>query len=150
MKVTGIEFDRARGERIKEAREALGLTQEELAPLVGVSKFAISKWESGYVLQRSNLQSLAGALKVSDEWLLRGGEERTVDGDLEVRLDEAEAGISRVDSRLSRRLDELKAQVDAQQALLEHLAASSRTPLPADLRLRLAGVPRQGSDPAKG
>ena len=33
------------GERIRQGREAKGLTQEELAEAVGVSRQAVSKWE---------------------------------------------------------------------------------------------------------
>ena len=33
------------GERIRREREAKGLTQEELAEAVGVSRQAVSKWE---------------------------------------------------------------------------------------------------------
>lgn len=35
------------GKRIKQARELKGLTQESLAEMVGVSRTAIARWESG-------------------------------------------------------------------------------------------------------
>ena len=35
------------GNRIREVRKARGLTQEQLAETIGVSRQAISKWESG-------------------------------------------------------------------------------------------------------
>ena len=34
-------------ERIAVVRKAMGLTQEQLGELVGVSRQAVSKWESG-------------------------------------------------------------------------------------------------------
>ena len=34
-------------ERITVVRKAMGLTQEQLGELVGVSRQAVSKWESG-------------------------------------------------------------------------------------------------------
>ena len=34
-------------ERITMVRKAMGLTQEQLGELVGVSRQAVSKWESG-------------------------------------------------------------------------------------------------------
>ena len=34
------------GERIRQEREAKGLTQEELAEALGVSRQAVSKWET--------------------------------------------------------------------------------------------------------
>ncbi len=37
-------------ERIAVVRKAMGLTQEQLGELVGVSRQAVSKWESGLSL----------------------------------------------------------------------------------------------------
>ena len=52
------------GHKIKEARLAKGLTQEELGNLVGLQKSAIAKYETGRVvnIKRSTLQKLAKAL----------------------------------------------------------------------------------------
>ena len=52
------------GKRIKDARLAKGLTQEELGNIVGLQKSAIAKYENGRVvnIKRSTLQKLAKAL----------------------------------------------------------------------------------------
>ena len=52
------------GQKIKEARLAKGLTQEELGNIVGLQKSAIAKYENGRVvnIKRSTLQKLAKAL----------------------------------------------------------------------------------------
>ena len=52
------------GKKIKDARLAKGLTQEELGNLVGLQKSAIAKYENGRVvnIKRSTLQKLAQAL----------------------------------------------------------------------------------------
>ena len=52
------------GQKIKTARIAKGLTQEELGNLVGLQKSAIAKYENGRVvnIKRSSLQKLAQAL----------------------------------------------------------------------------------------
>ena len=52
------------GEKIKEARLAKGLTQEELGKLIGLQKSAVAKYENGRVvnIKRSTLQKLANAL----------------------------------------------------------------------------------------
>ena len=52
------------GAKIKNARLAKGLTQEELGKIVGVQKSAIAKYENGRVvnIKRSTLQGLANAL----------------------------------------------------------------------------------------
>ena len=52
------------GQRIKEARLAKGLTQEQLGNLVGVQKSAIAKYENGRVvnIKRSTLHKLGKVL----------------------------------------------------------------------------------------
>ena len=52
------------GMKIREARLAKGLTQEELGNIVGLQKSAIAKYENGRVvnIKRSTLQKLAKAL----------------------------------------------------------------------------------------
>ena len=59
-------------ERIASVRKAAGLTQEQLGELVGVSRQAVSKWESGASdPSTSNLLALAKLYGVSAEDLLR-------------------------------------------------------------------------------
>ena len=52
------------GQKIKEARIAKGLTQEQLGNLVGVQKSAIAKYENGRVvnIKRSTLHKLGKVL----------------------------------------------------------------------------------------
>ena len=52
------------GQKIREARIAKNLTQEELGKIVGLQKSAIAKYENGRVvnIKRSTLQKLAKAL----------------------------------------------------------------------------------------
>ena len=54
------------GKKIKEARIAKKLTQQELGNIVGVQKSAIAKYESGRVvnIKRSTLQKIASALNI--------------------------------------------------------------------------------------
>lgn len=53
-------------------REQIGMTQDELAKAVGVSKASISRWESGDIsnMRRDRIQKLADALRVSPISLL--------------------------------------------------------------------------------
>ncbi|MCX4026623.1 helix-turn-helix domain-containing protein [Endozoicomonas sp. SM1973] len=60
------------GKRLKQAREHLGLTQEELAELVSISQTAIYKIEDGITQQPRSTKKLAKALSVSPEWLQYG------------------------------------------------------------------------------
>ena len=54
------------GSKIKEARIAKGLTQEEFGALLGVQKSAVAKWESGRVvnIKRSKLSQIAKILEI--------------------------------------------------------------------------------------
>ena len=60
------------GQKIKQARIAKGLTQEELGKIVGLQKSAIAKYENGRVvnIKRSTLQKLAQALNLKGSDLI--------------------------------------------------------------------------------
>ncbi|MEO1789759.1 MAG: helix-turn-helix transcriptional regulator [Pseudomonadota bacterium] len=61
------------GDRVAAAREALGLSDEELARKLGVKVKTIRAWEDDLAEPRANkLQMLAGVLNVSFRWLLTG------------------------------------------------------------------------------
>jgi transcriptional regulator with XRE-family HTH domain len=63
------------GEKIKEARKQCGLTQEQLAEKMTLSRSAIAKWESDKGLPDvDNLKALAQLLNVSVDYLLDDGE----------------------------------------------------------------------------
>ena len=62
------------GEKIKEARKQCGLSQEQLAEKMTVSRSAIAKWETGKGLPDvENLKALAQLLNVSVDYLLDDG-----------------------------------------------------------------------------
>lgn len=59
------------GDRILTLRKSVGLSQEQLAEVVGVSRQAISKWETGQTVpDLDNLIQLALAFSVSTDELL--------------------------------------------------------------------------------
>lgn len=59
------------GEKLKEARIQFGLSQEELAKKIYVSRAAIAKWETGGgVPDVENLKIIASFLQVSTDYLL--------------------------------------------------------------------------------
>lgn len=64
------------GEKLKEARKQCGLSQEQLAEKMCVSRSAIAKWETdkGYP-DVENLKALSRFLNVSVDYLLDDGEE---------------------------------------------------------------------------
>ncbi|PSU44814.1 phage repressor protein [Photobacterium frigidiphilum] len=61
------------GFRIKNKRKLRGLTQELLAKKVGVTKAAVSRWETGKnTVASDKLSLLADILEVNADWLLTG------------------------------------------------------------------------------
>lgn len=64
--------------RVKSRREALGLTQVELAEKVGTSQQSIEQLENGKTKRPRYLPELARVLLVSIEWLLDGNNDNNV------------------------------------------------------------------------
>jgi transcriptional regulator with XRE-family HTH domain len=60
-----VEKSAAPGRKIRELRQSKGLTQQELADLVGKKRPMISEWENGQGLTAKNLRLIADALGVS-------------------------------------------------------------------------------------
>lgn len=64
------------GAKIKAARQANGMTQEELGEILGVQKSAIAKYESGRVvnIKRSTLKKISDVLHIPPFELIYGEE----------------------------------------------------------------------------
>lgn len=64
------------GNILKNSRDALNLSQEEVADYVGVTKSAISRWEKGEVenMGRSKIQSMSEILRISPISIVLGKE----------------------------------------------------------------------------
>lgn len=69
-------FDaRKAGEKIAELRKEKGMTQEELAEIMGVSSQAVSKWENGNAMPEvALLTKLSKVLNCSVDNILHPGE----------------------------------------------------------------------------
>ncbi|GAA0286603.1 helix-turn-helix domain-containing protein [Rhodovulum strictum] len=100
------------GDRLADAREALGMTQAELARRLGVRLSTLKAWEEDRAEPRANrLQMLAGLLNVSMMWLMNGQgdgldgppDEATIPGDVRAILSE----IREVRSQMGRLADRL-------------------------------------------
>jgi transcriptional regulator with XRE-family HTH domain len=101
------------GDRVAAAREALGLTQAQLARRLGVKAQTIDAWEADRSEPRANrLQMLAGLLNVSIMWLMTGE-----GAGLEVQDDQIPPGDA-----LRETLVEIRAIRMAQRQLTERLA----------------------------
>lgn len=69
-------------DKIKQRREELGLTLEEVGNIVGVGKSTVRKWETGDIanMRRDKIAKLAVALRTSPAYLLGYDEiEKTAD-----------------------------------------------------------------------
>lgn len=72
------------GSRVRQARLARGMTQKDLGKHCGISRSAVSQWESGDTkgMDGAHLVAAANALHVSVDWLLDGkGEMQTINED---------------------------------------------------------------------
>lgn len=60
------------GQRIHEKREAAGLSVEELADKIGVSRQTVYKWEKGIVknIDRDYIGKMATLFRCDPEWLM--------------------------------------------------------------------------------
>ena len=62
-------------EKLMDLRKKAGMSQEELADRLGVSRQAVSRWELGSTLPDApNLLKLSDLFGVSIDWLLREGD----------------------------------------------------------------------------
>ena len=93
------------GRRIVQARKELGITQEELAELAGVSQRSMQAYETGEVIPYRKMREIAGVLEVSTSYLLHGEEENT---DSEVsELKREIDNLTKLVRSMSRKLDRL-------------------------------------------
>ena len=73
-------------QRLRQLRSCRGLTQEQLARLVGLSAYTIAGYESGKPAGSANVWKLAEFFGVSYDYLC--GREHTSAIDVDMRLDE--------------------------------------------------------------
>lgn len=110
--------DFARGERLKQLRDARHLSQEDAAHEIGVSVKTLRSWEKGAGIRWRNAQSVAAFYGVEPESLvsrelpepseLPHPDDRIAD--LEDRLVELLAAVAALDAKLDEALDRLPQQ----------------------------------------
>jgi transcriptional regulator with XRE-family HTH domain len=89
-----------RGEYIREKRKAMGLTQEQLGEMIGVTSKTISKWENGESeTTHDNYKKLADVLKTHLSEIMAGK-------DMDELSEEKKLYIDQVMKELSERIDE--------------------------------------------
>ena len=88
------------GKYIKDKRESLGLTQEQLAEYVDVSAKTIFNWETGKSkIKFENVEKLAEALKVSPTSIRLGKDVDRLDEDTKRVLDQIVSDLYNVEDR---------------------------------------------------
>src|SRR3954469_21285941 len=60
------------GRRVAEGRQAAGLTQRELAELLGIKERSVQAWEQGETSPYRRLSELTRLLNRSEHWILYG------------------------------------------------------------------------------
>ena len=125
------------GDRIKQARIAAGLTQEQLAKAIGVSRVTITQWETGSTktMRFEHLFEAARVLNKSAEWLMTGkgfalppegltdalrelplNDQQQIFDFIEYRIDKAEGLLaSEKAARYLAMIDEFKSDLDAKR-----------------------------------
>lgn len=100
-------------ERLREARDSVGLTQDELAELVGVHIGTIKEWENvnRQSLPFKKLDEVTRALGVSRDWLLYGND-RDDQRVFQEGVQQVLAALGDAVTHLDRRLDELERRLD--------------------------------------
>lgn len=84
------------GNRVKELRLALGLSQEDIAQRLGVTRGAISRIETGTTnLTSAMARSLCREFSVNDDWLVNGN------GDMFLEMSRAELAANIVGNALN-------------------------------------------------
>ncbi len=94
------------GSKIKNARISMGMTQEELAEKIDVSRVSIAKYESGEMEPKlSNFKMIADALNVSADYLLniRTAEKKFSDRLTPKGIDALEKLVEELKLQMSRR-----------------------------------------------
>lgn len=100
------------GQRLAKARREAGMTQEEVADLVGVSTRSWQGYEAGDVVPYRHFKNLAGILNRPIEWFLHGDESESAD-----RLALIEAELRAIRETQETELRHVREQLEVVRAL---------------------------------
>lgn len=107
------------GTKIKNARQAKGMTQEELGEILGVQKSAIAKYESGRVvnIKRSTLKKISDVLDIPPFELVFGEKaEQPGDGELSARKKAFMQKVEGMSDAQIERLEQILALVESTES----------------------------------
>ena len=113
------------GGRVAEARRRAGLTQKQLADLVGVGERAVQGWELGQSHPYRRIATLERILNVNRDWILHG------------------PGVTSVTIAAAAAPNESQTFSEAEQDERRRKKPDSVHELPAELERRLAAIERR-------
>ena len=99
-------------ERIKELRNALGLTLDKFGEKIGVKKAAVSRWENGDNIADRMILSICREFNVSEEWLRNGNGEMFAQRDKLQVISEFAADLIKEPDSIKARLFESLAKLN--------------------------------------
>lgn len=102
------------GNKIKAARIAKGMTQEELGKCLGVQKSAIAKYESGRVvnIKRSTLKKISDILDIRPSELIFDEQKQPAQGELSIKKREFMKKVENMTEAQIERLEQILALVE--------------------------------------
>lgn len=102
------------GNKIKTARIAKGMTQEELGKYLGVQKSAIAKYESGRVvnIKRSTLKKISDILDIRPSELIFDEQNQPAQGELSIKKREFIKLVEGMSDAQLERLEQILALVE--------------------------------------
>jgi transcriptional regulator with XRE-family HTH domain len=110
------------GERLRQAREFLGLTQEELGSKLGLSRYTVMKYESGDIPHDKSLaSSLERECRINSAWLLAGKGEMMTSSGMESLAKFTDKTKTEILATASRILDSGTTYADALSVNILHL-----------------------------
>ena len=143
------------GQRIQELRRGRGLSQEGLGDLLGVSRQAISKWESDITIPEvDKLIAISRQFDISVGYLLGVGEACTAAPEQEVSQELTERELAAVEAIVNRYLEQLEQTRSKPQPQPKknprRIQAGSAVSHPADCRGVVRRHPADGQEPEPG
>jgi transcriptional regulator with XRE-family HTH domain len=100
------------GERIAEARRHGGLTQRELAALLGVTVRTIQNYEAGVAVPYRHLRTIESVGRKRPGWILEGGE----DSDLRATISSLQRAMEQHQELMQRHLQEMSVHMERLRA----------------------------------
>jgi len=141
---------RAIGDRLQRARNALGLTQQQLAEKLGAGLQTVQSWEAGRRLPRGEFASGYARLGVNLHWAMEGEGSMLLEGaarQVQLELRDSASGDYAAGERLQRRVDRAMDGFKDAQRLVDDAAARCGYEMPQLVRQAIVLAVMKGMAP---